>query len=114
MALDAKAQVILHIAWVMAGDFAGLGTCGGEVLTRSKQELVHVGARVARCLGKRVAAGLGVADGAPTGCGVHVQRLADGVVARQIKETSHCQSFHDDSLSLAGHLLGLNSGMFAS
>ena len=114
MALDAKAQVILRIVWVVAGDLAGFGTCGGEVLARGKQELVHVGVGVARRLGQRVAAGFGVADGAPAGCGVHVQRLADGVVARQVKETSHCQSFHDDSLSLAGHLLGLNSGMFAS
>ena len=114
MTLDAKAQVILLITAVVAGDLAGFGTCGGEVLARGKQELVHVGVGVARRLGQRVAAGLGVADGAPAGRGVHVQRLADGVVARQVKETSHCQSFHDDSLSLAGHLIGLNSGMFAS
>ena len=36
MALDAKAQVILRIVWVVAGDLAGFGTCGGEVLARGK------------------------------------------------------------------------------
>ena len=93
VALHTKAQVPLLVGGVVAGDLAASRVGAREVLARRQEELVHVGACVARRLCQGVPAGPRVADGEPAARRVHVQRLADGVVTRQIEKTSHARSF---------------------